>query len=92
MVISELGSSLAEAMKKMINSVVPDQTVVNELIKEICNSLLRADVNLRYVLHLQANLSNKIKLDQYPSGFNKRTLIQSVSSFLLYYRYYFYLF
>ena len=49
MVLADLGSKIAVAMRKMTQTTVIDQTVMNEMLTEICKALLQADVNIAQV-------------------------------------------
>ena len=46
MVLADLGSKVAIALRKMTQATVIDQTVMNEMLTEICKALLQADVNV----------------------------------------------
>lgn len=47
MVLAELGRSLTAALKKASGHV--DDTTLAEMLKEICNALLTADVSVKMV-------------------------------------------
>ena len=47
--LADLGSKIAVAMRKMTQTTVIDQTVMNEMLTEICKALLQADVNIAQV-------------------------------------------
>ena len=49
MVLADLGSKIAVAMRKMTQTTVIDQTVMNDMLTEICKALLQADVNIAQV-------------------------------------------
>ena len=49
MVLADLGSKVASALRKMTQATVVDQTVMNEMLTEICKALLQADVNVAQV-------------------------------------------
>ncbi len=57
MVLDALSSSLKETLRKIARSIFVDDTLINELIKEIQKALLKADVNVQLVF----DLTNKIK-------------------------------
>ena len=117
MVLSELGQSITSALRKMTNSTVIDDAVVDELCKEICKALLmvrlsfaarakcrpvtsginvlnrvtintrptlvcvrciQADVNVKLVQSMRANIKKRINLEEIASGVNRRKVIQSV--------------
>ena len=78
MVLAELGSQITNALLKMRNSTIIDQTVIDEMLKEICNALIGADVNVKLVLKLRTNIKSSLNLEEIASGINKRKLIQKV--------------
>ena len=49
MVLADLGSKIAVALRKMTQTTVIDQTVMNDMLAEICKALLQADVNIAQV-------------------------------------------
>lgn len=74
MVLSELGSRITNALRNMSRQTVIDKDVVNNLLKEIGNALIAADVDVKLVLNLRKNIMSNIDLDQ----FNKRREIEKV--------------
>ncbi len=57
MVLDKLSSSLKETLGKITRAIFVDETLVNELVKDIQRALLQADVNVKLVF----DLSNRIK-------------------------------
>ena len=49
MVLADLGSKVAIALRKMTQATVIDQTVMNEMLSEICKALLQAE--MEHLLH-----------------------------------------
>ena len=47
------------------------------LLKEICNALLKSDVNLKLVASLKVNVKKSINFDTIGKGQNKKRLIES---------------
>jgi len=78
MVLAELGNKITNALRNMANSTVIDKEVVDDMLKEIGNALMAADVEFKLVLKLRKNLSQKINLEEMAAGLNKRRLIQQV--------------
>lgn len=78
MVLAELGNKITKAIANMRNSTVIDEAVIDEMLKEIGNALVAADVQLALVLKLRKNIKNKINLSDMAAGLNKRKLIQKV--------------
>lgn len=62
----------------MTNSTVLDDSVIDEMIKELCMALLEADVNIKLVSSLRNSIKKRIAFDDMAAGVNKRRVIQSV--------------
>ena len=75
MVLSDLGSKITQALKNMSRQTVIDKEVVNQLLKEIGNALIAADVDVKLVLNLRKNILGNIDLNQ----INKRREIEKVT-------------
>ncbi len=77
MVLAELGLKLTAALKKLNTATVIDEGVLSEVLKDIGNALLAADVNLMQVVRLRKNVENQVKLMQTgASAANLRRIIQ----------------
>nr|WCZ58613.1 signal recognition particle 54 kDa protein [Andalucia godoyi] len=75
MVLSELGSRLTGALRKMANATVIDDAVVDATIKEVCTALLEADVNIALVAQLKRAVKQTVTTEGALPGINKRKLI-----------------
>lgn len=79
MVLAELGSKLAGALKNLTNATVVDEAVLKKVLNEISIALLQSDVNIQFVKKLKDNITMQFKLNE-ESGANLRKLIiQSVA-------------
>ena len=76
MVLADLGGQISSALQNLQNSTVIDETVLNDLLKTITISLMRADVNVQLVKKLRDSILQEVKLDELASGINKRRAIQ----------------
>ena len=77
MVLAELGQKITSALRKLNAATVIDEAVLSEVLKEICNALLGADVNIKQVVTLRTNVMNQVKLLQTnSSAANLRRIIQ----------------
>ena len=56
MVLAEMGSKIAIALRKMTSATVVDSTVMNEMLAEICKALLQADVNVAQVKKMRESM------------------------------------
>jgi signal recognition particle subunit SRP54 len=57
---------------------VLDESVVDEMLKEIGNALVASDVQVQLVLKLRKNIKAAINLEDLAAGLNKRKIIQKV--------------
>ena len=79
MVLAELGLKIASALKKLNTATVIDEAILGEILKEIGNALMAADVNLAQVIRLRENVRNQVKMLQTgSSAANLRRIIQRV--------------
>jgi len=76
MVLAELGSKIAGALRSLATKTVIDQESLDALIKEITTALLKSDVNVKVVAQLKKNIKAKVDLEELGSGVNKRRVIQ----------------
>ena len=53
-----------------------DEATLNIILKEICNALIQADVNVQFVMGLRKNIKKICDMDELTGGTNKRKLIQ----------------
>jgi len=72
MVLEKLGSSLKDTLAKIAKAVFVDDTVINELVKDIQRALLQADVNVKLVFELTNKIREKIKSEETPGGLTKK--------------------
>ena len=72
MVLEKLGSSLYDALRKVIRAPVVDEALVKELVRDFQRALLQADVNVQLVMELSQNI-HKLALDEeLPPGISRR--------------------
>eukprot|EP00002_Diphylleia_rotans_P029823 TRINITY_DN6090_c0_g2_i3.p1 TRINITY_DN6090_c0_g2~~TRINITY_DN6090_c0_g2_i3.p1 ORF type:complete len:386 (+),score=97.15 TRINITY_DN6090_c0_g2_i3:51-1208(+) len=76
MVLADLGNKLTNALRHMANNIVVDQSVLDNLLKEVCSALLQADVNVHIVKNLRDNIRKAVNLEEIPDGLDKRRVIQ----------------
>jgi signal recognition particle subunit SRP54 len=78
MVLADLGSKVAVALRKMTQAPIVDANVLNEMLAEICKALLQADVNVAQVKHLRESIKKKVDIESLASGMNKRKMLEQV--------------
>jgi len=64
MVLFDLGNRITGALRNLSNKSVVDQEAIDEMLKEIGNALLAADVNLKQVLAMRQNIKAKVNLEE----------------------------
>jgi len=72
MVLEKLGSSLKDTLAKVAKAVFVDETLINELVKDIQRALLQADVNVKLVFSLTTSIKTRIKDEKTPPGLTKK--------------------
>ena len=60
MVLADLGGQISSALQNLQNSTVIDETVLNDLLKTITISLMRADVNVQLVKKLRDSILQEV--------------------------------
>ena len=72
MVLEKLGSSLYEALRKVIRAPVVDRELVRELVRDFQRALLQADVNVQLVMELSRNIEKRTLEEKLPPGISRR--------------------
>jgi len=72
MVLEKLGTSLKGTLQKIANAMFVDETLINELIKDIQRALLQADVNVKLVFDLSQKIKDRALKEQTPHGLTKK--------------------
>ncbi len=62
----------------MSKKTVIDESVLDELLKELGNALISSDVNVRLVLELRKNVKAKVNINDVAVGLDKRKIIKQV--------------
>ena len=72
MVLEKLGSSLYDALRKVIRAPVVDEALVKELVRDFQRALLQADVNVQLVMELSQNIQKLALDEELPPGISRR--------------------
>ncbi len=72
MVMDKLGSSLQDALKKLVKSGRIDERTVNEVVKDIQRALLQADVNVKLVMEMSKQIKERALNEEVPTGMSPR--------------------
>ena len=78
MVLEKLGSSLYDAIRKVIRAPVIDEALVKELIRDFQRALLQADVNVQLVMELSQNIQKNALETELPPGISRREHVVKV--------------
>jgi signal recognition particle subunit SRP54 len=80
MVLEKLGSSLYEAIRKVVRAPIVDRELVKELVRDLQRALLQADVNVQLVMDLSKNIEKKALDSELPPGISRKEhLIKTVN-------------
>lgn len=72
MVLDKLGESLRNTLRKVSSALFVDDTLLNELVKDIQRALLQSDVNVKMVLDIAKNIKTRFKQDKTPPGLSQK--------------------
>jgi signal recognition particle subunit SRP54 len=72
MVLEKLGESLKNTLSKIAKAMFVDETLINELVKDIQRALLQADVNVKLVFELTQKIKERALKEQAPHGLTKK--------------------
>ena len=78
MVLDKLGSSLYDALRKVIRAPIVDEALVKELIKDFQRALLQADVNVQLVMELSQSIERQALEEKLPPGISRREHVVKV--------------
>ena len=78
MSLDKLGSSLYEAIRRVLRAPVVDEATVKELVKDIQRALLQADVNVQLVLDLSNRIEKRALEEKLPPGISRREHVVKV--------------
>lgn len=78
MVFDRIGSTLKESFNKIKNSIVVDDSLVNEILKEIQKVLIKSDVNVRIVLEFTKKIKNDFYKSEIPKSINKKDYLVKI--------------
>jgi signal recognition particle subunit SRP54 len=78
MVLQDLGRRINAAVSDLTRSSNVDEKAFDGMIKEICNALIEADVNIKLVAGLRKSIRGTVNFKDLAPGANKKKLIQKV--------------
>lgn len=72
MALEHFGSSIYNALRKIIRAPVVDEATVKELVRDLQRALLQADVNVKLVLSMSKNIEERALEEKIPPGVSRR--------------------
>ncbi|MBI2147124.1 signal recognition particle protein [Candidatus Woesearchaeota archaeon] len=86
MVLDNLGQSLKNTLSKITSALFVDETLINELVKDIQKALLQSDVNVKLVFELTKKIKERAIKEETPGGLSKKEwLVKIVYDELVYF-------
>lgn len=76
MVLQDLGRRINAAVSDLTRSSTLDEKAFNGMIKEICNALAEADVNIKLIAGLRKSITASVNFKELAPGVNKKRIIQ----------------
>ncbi len=87
MVLDKLSSSLKSTLQKIAKALFVDESLINELVRDIQRALLQSDVNVQLVLNLTKTIKERALKEETPAGLTKKehlinTVYEELTNFL----------
>ncbi len=76
--LEKLGSSLTEALRKIVRASVVDEAAVKELVRDVQRALLQADVNVQLVFDLSKRIEQRALKEKPPPGVGRKEQVVKV--------------
>ncbi|PNS21116.1 Signal recognition particle [Sphaceloma murrayae] len=76
MVLQDLGRRINAAVNDLTRAPTLDEKAFDSMVKEICNALVEADVNIKLVSNLRQSIKKTVNFKELGAGVNKKRLIQ----------------
>ncbi|KAK4621677.1 Signal recognition particle [Fulvia fulva] len=76
MVLADLGKRINSAVNDLTRGQTIDEKAFDGMVKEVCNALMEADVNIKLVAVLRKTIKNAVKFNELPPHANKKRIIQ----------------
>jgi len=76
--LEKLGSSLFNALQRLVRTPIVDEAAVKELVRDIQRSLLQADVNVQLVLDLTKRMEDRALKESLPPGISRHQHIVKI--------------
>ncbi|TKX26842.1 putative signal recognition particle protein-1 [Elsinoe australis] len=76
MVLQDLGRRINAAVNDLTRAPTLDEKAFDSMVKEICNALVEADVNIKLVANLRNSIKKSVNFKELGAGVNKKRIIQ----------------
>lgn len=76
MVLTELGTQITQAFRKLQATSVVDDKAIEECLREVLRALILSDINIRYLKDVKSNIKKNIEKNSDIYGSNKKKLVQ----------------
>ncbi len=78
MVLDKLGDTLRSSLDKITRALFVDETMVNEIVRDIQRALIQSDVNVKLVFELSGRIKERALKEELPGMSKKEMLIKIV--------------
>jgi len=78
MALERFGSSIYDALRKILRAPVVDEATVKELVRDLQRALLQGDVNVQLVLQVSKSIEDKALEEKVPPGVSRREHVVKV--------------
>jgi hypothetical protein len=79
MVLGELGAKINQALADAVAGPLLDDGAVDNMLKQVCNALMAADVQVRLVVKMRQRMQERLKKEFMVAGVSKRKALRQVS-------------
>lgn len=78
MALRELGTKIKQAVDMVARATLVDQDTVDDMLKQICNGLIAADVQVKLVVQMRQRMRERIQREFAIPGSSKQKIIRRV--------------
>jgi len=78
MALERFGSSIYDALRKVLRAPVVDEATVKELVRDLQRALLQGDVNVQLVLSISKSIEERALKEKVPPGVSRREHVTKV--------------
>jgi signal recognition particle subunit SRP54 len=78
MTLRELGTKIKQAVDMVTRATLVDQDTVDDMLKQICNGLIAADVQVKLVVQMRQRMRERIQREFAIPGSSKQKIVRRV--------------